>query len=868
MFMPAMSPLRGFRKKLRSQGLAPLAKRCRCSAAHQRANLARNALLTCPCIARGLISTAAIVLGIVAGPLYAAPPTTKPAQESQKQPLVVCAVPDAMPHTGKAKDGSPQGLDVAVAQLVAAELGRPLEVHWCVSATCSWRCLSEKRCDMVIGQPHGSGPARDVSWSTPYSGSRFGLVVHEQTTGVRSLVDLEGKRVGIVTGSVALASQGHKTVEFKTRDKLLDEFTASQLDAAFVDDDFAAWYLHAHPELKLTRVAEYVPRERWNMGFAVRTADGTLLKEINRALTSVVLNGLVSKAFSEQGVSYRAPFSKSDAKPIAGESWKRIRERRELVVSMDPANLPYSAATGDSPGFDVELARALAAELDVKLRIDWIDIHRKTAIGQLLDGECDLAFGAAIEPRAMDDEEEIGDRVIYSRPYYGTGYFLVTRKNGPEATNLADLKGEKSRRLGTEAGSVADYSLRQRGYLRRLFGTQLAVLKSLSDGGIDYAYLWSNVGWTLHASPDLAVELVADYVPEDHWNIAVAIRKGDDELKQHVDEGLQKLIEKEVVSRVLKSYHVPWLPVFAGDEKAVAEGALHNETPKEGQGRLLETVADFQRPAGRVDSDEVIRHGPTARGLEPQMERRQKSKQRYAALQRIRSGGVLVVGLDHNSLPFSAAHPEPAGLDYDIARLLAEKLGVSLSVYWAYSSHDSYPSKLATRELCDVMLGVMPDDRFGKRVAFSKPYYFLDYRFAVPAGAALPASEIPLAAERGLALRGLRNRQIHEHPSLDSILEAVIEGKESAGYVTGARGQWLAETRWPGRLKFVPPGADAIDRFPICAAVRKSDSDLRDGVDQALDELASSGQLTEVFTRWHIPYDPPRKTEETSRQKP
>jgi len=249
------------------------------------------------------------------------------------------------------------------------------------------------------------------------------------------------------------------------------------------------------------------------------------------------------------------------------------------------------------------------------------------------------------------------------------------------------------------------------------------------------------------------------------------------------------------------------------------------------------------------------------------MERRQRSKQRYAALARIRSAGVLVVGLDHNSLPFSAAHPEPAGLDFDIARLLAEKLGVSLNIYWAYSSHDSYPSKLATKELCDVMLGVMPDDRFGKRVAFSKPYYFLDYRFAVPAGAAIPAEDQPLAAERGLALRGLRGKVIHELPSLDAILAAVVEGKEAAGYVTGARGQWLAETRWPGRLKFVPP-ADAVDRFPICAAVRKSDADLREAVDAALDELASSGQLTEVFARWHIPYEPPGQDKESTPRKP
>jgi ABC-type amino acid transport substrate-binding protein len=792
---------------------------------------------------------------------YSADPEAKTPAADKKKPLVVCAVPDGMPHTGRAEDGLPQGLDIAVARLVAVELGRALEVHWCASAACSWRCVHEKRCEVVIGQPHGSGPAREIAWSSPYSGSRFGLVVHQETRGIRSTSDLRGKRVGLVAGSVALASQGYTAVEFKTRERLLDEFVASKLDAAFVDDDFAAWYLNSHPKLPLQRVAEYVPRERWNMAFAVRSADGALLEEINRALTSAVLNGRVSKAFSDQGLSYRAPFTNAEGKPVVGNSWKRIREHGELVVSMDPANLPYSSATDEHPGCDVELARALARVLELKLRIDWIDIHRKTAIGQLLDGACDLAFGSAVEPRAMDDEEEIADKVIYSRPYYGTGYFLVTRKTGPAAKSLEELKGEKSRRIGTEAGSVADYQLRQRGYLRRLFRTQLSVLKSLNDGGIDYAYLWANVGWTLHTTPEFDVELTPKYVPEDHWNIAVAMRRGDDELKQHVDEAIKKLIDEGIVSRALAGYHVPYFPPF---EVAKVAGTLRVPSAVSPQHE-----ANGTRSVPATESDDfsggVIRHPPPDRGLEPQMQRRQRSKERYTAVERIRSAGVLVVGLDQNALPFSAAHPKPAGLDYDIANLLAGKLGVSLSVYWAYSSHDSYPSKLATKELCDVMLGVMPDDRFGKRVAFSKPYYFADYRFVVAADSAGPDAKAPLAAERGLALRGIRERQIHEYPSLESILEAVVEGKEQGGYVTATRGSWLAEERWPGKLKFVRNDSDAMDRFPICAAVRKSDDDLKTAVDQAFDDLAQSGKLAEVFARWHIPYDAPRKGAEAAR---
>ena len=55
-------------------------------------------------------------------------------------------------------------------------------------------------------------------------------------------------------------------------------------------------------------------------------------------------------------------------------------------------------------------------------------------------------------------------------------------------------------------------------------------------------------------------------------------------------------------------------------------------------------------------------------------------------------------------------------------------------------------------------------------------------------------------------MRGIRERQVHEYPSLENILEAVVDGKEQGGYVSAARGSWLAATRWPGKLEFVRAG--------------------------------------------------------------
>lgn len=778
----------------------------------------------CPWLARAIAGVALFALCAV---------STPPARAEEKpKPLTFCAEPAAMPRTGKETDGSPKGLDIAVARLICQKLGRPFEVHWCASPSCSRRCLRDKNCDVILGHPHDEGAPKDIAWSVPYAGSQFSLVLASRAKGVRSLADLVGKRVGVVAGTVALPDDKYTLVRFKSREEVLDRFAAEKLDAAFIDGDFAAWHLHASPMLDLRLVADFVPREHWNMALAVRSTDNKLVTDLNKALAELAESGELRKAYEKMGVPHRAPFTGGANRPAPVDTWKRIQERGELRVAMDPANLPYSSAKEDHPGFDVELAQDVTKLLNLKLKIVWLNIHRETAMGKLLGNESDLCFGAAIDENAVEDDDELADKVVYSRPYYGSGYLLVTRQKGPQAKSLAELKGDKSRRLGTEAGSVADYRLRQRGYLRSLYRNQLAVLKALDDGAIDYAYLWANVGWTLHATPEFKLQIVSGYVPEDHWNIAVAMRKHDVELKRRVDEAIDKLVKDGLVARAQARYHVPHFAPF--DEK------------KEG--------ADAS----------VIRHPVADRGIEPQMQKLLTSRNPYGGLERVRSAGALVVALDQRNLPFSAAHPEPAGLDYEIARLLADKLGVSLRVYWAHSAHDSYPSKLATKKLCDVMLGVMPDDRFADRVLYTKPYYHANYQLVVPAGADTPSrldqlGDALLAIEPGVAARGLEGRATRTYPDLEGILNAVVTGQVKAGYVISTRGHYLAERLQPGKLCFLD-GA-AADRFSICAAVRKSDKDLKGAIDQALAELAESGKLAPVFARWHIPYANPAKRE-------
>jgi polar amino acid transport system substrate-binding protein len=747
--------------------------------------------------------------------------------------LTICAIPESMPRMGKDADGKPVGLDVAVVERLAKILERPIEFHWCASAQCAWNCLPAGRCDVVIGQPQNSGPAHDVAWSVPYAIAQFGLVVLSDSRASRSLADFRGKRVGIVTGTVTISEKDHTVIKFKSREELLAGFAAAALDAAFLDADFAAWYLREHPGLGFRLLADYVPRERWNMAIAVRAKDAQLLLEINRGLGQLSASGELRRIYGDRGVPFHPPFSGAARAEASRDTWRRMRERGELTVSMDPANLPYSSARNEQPGFDMELAKALALRLHLKLKVEWLDLGHETAVGQLLEHQCDLVFGEAIATNTVVDDENLAGKLLYSRPYYRTGYVLVERKDGPHVQSLLELKGAKSQRLGTEAGSVADYSLRQRGYLRSLYRNQLATLKALNDRQIDHAYLWANVGWALHTTPEWELELCPDYVLVDHWDIAIAMDRGDHELKRQVDAVVETLIKDGTVSRALARYHVPYY------------------------------AAEPERAPGSSSSggSEPIHHKVADRGREPEMQKVQTSKRAYSGLSRIRTAGELVVGLDQNNLPYSTAHPEPAGLDYEIAGLLAKELGVRLRVYWAYSSHDSYPSKLS-RGLCDVLLGVAADDRFEQRVNFSRPYYLAKYQFVVRGGQKAPTVLEPIGVEEGLALRGLEGRVVKTRPSTEAILEAVAEGKTPAGYVVSTRASWLAYERWRDKLVFLR-AIEPQDCFPICAAVRRSDGDLKEAIDRAWDALDRSGELAKVFARWHVPYEPPQRIDST-----
>ena len=267
----------------------------------------------------------------------------------------------------------------------------------------------------------------------------------------------------------------------------------------------------------------------------------------------------------------------------ADSTLAEIREKGVLTVCMDVRNLPYSNADPELPGLNVEVAHLLAEELGVELELHWLNTLRDSLLADMLRGHCDCVIGIPIEERAMSESIQLGKRVDFSKPYYGTGYVLVKRKNNHQSPKT--LKDIQSETIGAEAGSIASDVLRQMGYNRRVYRSQIAVLNALQRGQIAYGCVWANVGWLIEKGSRIQqteqistvypeLEIVGGYVPESRlrWNVSIAFSKDTPERKtRDFQDAVNKIIEEKWGEKELKAlsekYHLPYFAPFQEEEQ-------------------------------------------------------------------------------------------------------------------------------------------------------------------------------------------------------------------------------------------------------------------------------------------------------------
>jgi mxaJ protein len=248
----------------------------------------------------------------------------------------------------------------------------------------------------------------------------------------------------------------------------------------------------------------------------------------------------------------------------------RADEVKELKVCGDPNNLPFS--NEKLQGIENRLADVIAKDLGMTVAYTWWP-HQRGLVKRVLNtGRCDVMLGI---PTGYD-------MVLWTKPYYRTGYVIAYRKRpGFKILSLDDPK-LKTLKIGVQVNTPPHLALGERGIIDNVVGYQLMFdsnfhaedypgkeVEDLIAGQIDVALVWGPIAGFFAKKKNASIEVVPledspDGSTHYAFNIAMGVRKKDTELRDKLDESLVR--KRDEIKHVLEEFGVPLLPV--SEEKA------------------------------------------------------------------------------------------------------------------------------------------------------------------------------------------------------------------------------------------------------------------------------------------------------------
>ena len=232
--------------------------------------------------------------------------------------------------------------------------------------------------------------------------------------------------------------------------------------------------------------------------------------------------------------------------PAQARSLDAIRASGEIGLCAHPNSLPFASKAGDPPGFQVELGQALARDLGVSLRLDWIITQY-----QMRSAGCDIVLDVIADPEAQGETH-----LRISKPYYRTGVALAV----PTSSKLTSFKSlDEHTKVGVQVGSVAAMIIGQRHVPTSTFGFEVDSLEALANHEIDAAAVTPTAaGYYNLTHPEKTVRILDldESEPNLSWNVAVGMVRPDDKLREAIDAALTLLGADGTIDRIYRRYGV------------------------------------------------------------------------------------------------------------------------------------------------------------------------------------------------------------------------------------------------------------------------------------------------------------------------
>lgn len=232
--------------------------------------------------------------------------------------------------------------------------------------------------------------------------------------------------------------------------------------------------------------------------------------------------------------------------PVQARTLAEVKAKGAISMCANPDALPFASEKANPPGFQIEIARALAAGLGVSLETQWI-LPRYRA--NLLN--CDILMDS------IDDAAIYEGKLLLSRPYHRTGVALGV---GPQAMVINGFDGlVKGQKVGVMINSLAQVVLGKRGVTESPYAFEQDMLDDLAKGELyGAAASPATIAYYMRQHPEAGIRLVHAYdgEPQLAWRVSVGMRKSDQALVDAVNQVLEKMLADGSITQIYSRYGV------------------------------------------------------------------------------------------------------------------------------------------------------------------------------------------------------------------------------------------------------------------------------------------------------------------------
>ena len=234
---------------------------------------------------------------------------------------------------------------------------------------------------------------------------------------------------------------------------------------------------------------------------------------------------------------------------LGDDSIARVKKSGELVIASTVTGVPTTfmdTKTNEIQGTMIDTAKYIADKLGVKLKV--VETPWSALIPSLTGKKVDLICAAMI---ITDKRKEVID---FSDPVFPYCEAMIVKQSDKKPyKTIADLQGL---RIGAQVGTFYAKGLEERGIKDvKIYENIGEIMMDITNDRLDASVVDAPVaGYLIKTKPEFKVRIVETYQPVMCGDLAVGIRKEDQELRKEINRIVAEMKGKGMVKEILNKW--------------------------------------------------------------------------------------------------------------------------------------------------------------------------------------------------------------------------------------------------------------------------------------------------------------------------